>query len=114
MRRFCLSLYIMVTAASAQTPPSSKEYASLTLQILCCPIEGQEKTFKLPAAELIERITSQLHNMVTETVQLALAVPNASSGSVQEAMRDLQGQFALSALRGNQPFNVPFADVSSV
>jgi hypothetical protein len=80
MRRFCLSLYLVATAASAQAPPAPAEYARLNEQILCCPIEGQEKTFKFPPRELMDRITGQLHDMVTRTVQLALGAPNASSG----------------------------------
>jgi hypothetical protein len=114
MRCFRLVLYFAVTAASAQTPPVSSEYANLTDQIFFHYTPEQEKSFKFPSIGTTERISGQLHEMVNSAIQSALISPNPSSGSVQQAIRDLQGQFALNVPYGSAPFlsNVPFADLS--
>lgn len=116
MRHSFLYLALSAGVAFGQPAPSAAGYSDLTNRIFLHGTVGREKALSFPVREDVDRITSQLHDMVTATIRLALSSPNASSTSVQKAMLDLQGQFALSVAYGTMPFgsNVPFADISSI
>lgn len=119
MRCLYPGLVLAAGLASAQAVPQGNEYAALNARISFRGTAEEEKTFKLPSPDVMDGITSRLHDMVTSTIQQALSEPNASSSSVQKAMLDLQGEYALS---WHSPYvhgrpgdpNVPFADLRSL